>query len=309
MSKIAFSTSFAAVALSAQLSSAQMGVDYDPLPVITTPSQMDDFYAHVNSVSFISDGEAQCVHASLTTMNENAEHTARLQEIYNILSEGGRITRAISETFRNSGSAFCFVDLKADYPNITAAAMHFPFHGMIIIDSEESEGCQVSHAIHEMQHRIQFMNGLPAPYPDLVVEDQQELIVSTELDAHTMQIVGGVELAQNGYDGALNCLLEDEHDEVNFYMYEASALASTLVAEQPSGMENGHIAAQIHDYLEGVETLVNRYKMSASFLYDMFDPNSFTQIHSLGDVGLDLDDLGTIHYGRDYRSMSFMPTP
>lgn len=262
------------------------------------------WYGAVRPLSYISSPEDQCAPMHMVTDAESPyqrEKALRLQEVMGQTD----LTAASLDGFAANGGGICFVDF-SEYGNGGMKlnfAVHFPHYNIVLINDmpDIDEGCQVAAAIHETHHGAQKYAGVEAPVRDLTIDDQENLIVTIEADAHTMQIVGGEILAQAGYAGAQECNRNYFASSLPHFQNAVDAL-DAVVAEDEEALENGAAATAVYNSFATDWELVRRYSGGFRFMYDCdsYPDQCFRQRYTLDDLGIDLGNLSTIVYEEGY---------
>jgi len=265
------------------------------IPAVLAFSVMDFARAHEPAHPLLPDPKNTCVTLKFRTKTDNAAR-ADVDAVVSMMNRNPATRRAI-RLFESGGGSICVVNLgdwdkQAFYINTLRA---------IVIDKSSSEGCRVSQTAHEVQHGLQQIFGIIAPYPNLTSAAQEDLILSVEADASAVQVWQSWILASprhtaEPYEGARQCL-EDmagkDPDTVPLYLLRALNDLDSMQS-QP-GSDQAAPLRVLRDRIRADRGFTGRYIWPIVFLYTGLDDTSFREDLTLEDAGIDLSVIARIH--------------
>ncbi|MDD3019971.1 MAG: hypothetical protein PHX61_03200 [Alphaproteobacteria bacterium] len=280
----------------------------------STASPTDDvaeMYNRISGLSYLKDPRTQCVSIRHPESSGTPDIQNKAKNIFAIMQKTP-MSAELLHGFSEVNGALCFVEPKSESgaSNLNYAMNFTEYDTIIINDSPKADmGCVIAASVHEMQHTAQKYAGFASPMRELEVSSQENLVLTIEADAHTVQIIGSEMLSRAGYKDAKACN-ENKFAPDMPHMKDALDTLENTLKSDPNALANGNAATKVYNQLVHHNGLIERYGLAVRFYYDCFSypAECFRGNKTLGQLGLNLSDLSKIHYDSGYTVTPFSST-
>lgn len=275
--------------------------------------QNADAVSRISDIAGVTNPAGQCIAMRDLGGYPRSYLEGQIGHIAEIVSRD-EIGADLVQGLNDSNSVVCMAALGESYVAKHYSANENGRPSVVVLNNAASEGCLVSAFAHEAQHDAQDKVGLTAPVKDLEQWDNQErLILAVERDAATIQTLVSWRLAQPAYTddpyiGAMECMYTDFAEHMPYFA-EATDMLGQVRSEQPEWIENGQAARQIYEVFatDGQHWMTNSVPMRSLYFQCQEDSSleCYDNLYTLDDLGIELGNLGSIHYEEDYRHMPY----